>query len=111
MCDISGGGGSVEHRRVAAFRDRDDDAAIRRTGVVLAQSVTQPARVDTHDRIGRRVEIDALSVQLDSDHLLFEGIALPGERLVDNELQKSRKPLRAGKQFAGEDSIELGSHE
>ena len=79
--------------------------------MVLAQLVAQPSRVHAHDRISRGVEIRAFAIQLDSDHLLFERVAVAVQGLFDDEFQKGREAIGAGENLTGENSLELDAHE
>jgi hypothetical protein len=100
----------VEDGRVAALGDRDHDGVAWRGGVVLAQLVPQPPRVDADDGIGRGGEVHTLAVQLDREYVLLELVTMPVERLFDDEFQKGRQAFRAGEQIARENLRELGAN-
>lgn len=72
--------------------------------------VTQAARVDANNRIGGGAEIRRFAVELGRDDLLLERVSLARERPLDDEFQIRGQPVRAGKEVARENPLELGSH-
>ena len=81
---------------------------MRRGGIVLAELVAQSPRVDADDWIEPSVEVRRLAVHLHRQHVLFEGSAVSGQRVLDDVGEERGEAVGARKNLAREDADELG---
>ena len=71
------------------------------------QFVAKAPGVYSNDRIRTAVKVRPLAVQLVGENGFFERMALSGEPLFDDEGEQAPQLLRARKDFARKDSLEL----
>src|SRR5262249_37177754 len=86
---------------VASLRQRNQNRIPRTLGVMLPQFVTKAAGVHADDRV-RSVEGLTPTVEIGSQHLLFQQTALTVQRLLDDITEKRAEPRGASKGIAGE---------
>ena len=98
-----------EKGHVAALRQRDDDG-VRSALVELAQFVAEPPGIDPNDRISTAIEVRALPVQLVGDHRFLERMALPSQRLINDEREEAPQVRGSREDRAGEDAVELSAN-
>ena len=99
----------LEHRYVAALRQRDQDG-FGSALVVLAQLVAKASGVHPNDGVGTAVEVRSLSVQLVGQDRFFERVALPGQPLFDDEREEAPQLPRSREDVARENPLELGAN-
>jgi hypothetical protein len=99
-----------EHRRVAAFRQVDDQVVRRAFGLVVAeQPGPESPRLDADDRVGSRVEGRLLVEHLNADDVFLQFIAAAGERLEDDEIEEPFEAIDLVERRAPEHLFELAT--
>ena len=83
------------HRIVASF-----------VGVVLGQAASQAPRLDSHERIGLRIEIRRPAEYFYRDRVALQSFALTGQSLLDDEAQEIRGTRRLLEAAARENPFE-----
>src|SRR5262249_18098013 len=98
----------LEHRRVAALRQLDDDLIVLSVLAIVAHEPrAQPAGLDADDWIGARIERRLFAEHLDADDIFLQLIAAPGERFVRDEGEKPLQAIDRLKRHAAENAREL----
>ncbi len=88
-------GNSILHRIVASF-----------VGVVLGQAASQAARLDSHERIGLRVEVRRPAEHFYRNRVALQSFPLTGQGLLDDEAQEIRGAGRLLEAAARENPFE-----
>jgi len=98
----------VKHGSVSALGDFNQDGIIGAVRVVvLPQLRPQPARLAANNRVDLGVETGGPFVNLDTNQVLAELIALALQGLLHDKAQKANQFLRLAKDPAAHDFLQL----
>ena len=92
---------------VAAARNGDTDRVVSALGgEILVEKVAQTTRLDTHQRVGRRIEFRIPAEHVDGDGKALQPLRLAGLLLLDEIMKKLSGTLGASEGLTGKQFFE-----
>jgi hypothetical protein len=103
--------GAAERRHIAAERQLDHQrvvaAAVR---VIACERAAQPCRLDTHDRVGLRIEILRPPERLDRDGVALDAILRAAQPRLDDVAQERHELRRSAERLACRHMLQRGAY-